>query len=84
MYDANLTFKNGKKMVESFLATPKDRILIETDCPYLTPEPYRGKLNSPKYVTLVVDKMAELLNVSREEVISITTTNAKRVWNINE
>lgn len=79
-----LTFKNGRKMVESFLSTPKDRILVETDCPYLTPEPYRGKLNSPKYVTLVVDKMAELLNISREEVINITTDNAKRVLNINE
>jgi len=79
-----LTFKNGRKMVESFLATPLDRILIETDCPYLTPEPYRGKLNTPSHVTLVVDKMAELLNISREEVIKITTDNAKRVLNINE
>ena len=79
-----LTFKNGRRMQESLLVTPKDKILIETDCPYLTPEPFRGKQNSPKYVELVVNKIAELLNMSKEDVIKLTTANAKRVLNLDE
>ena len=79
-----LTFKNGKRMQESLLVTPKDKILIETDCPYLTPEPFRGKLNSPKYVDLIANKIAELLDMSKDEVISLTSKNAKRVLNLDE
>lgn len=61
---------------------PFDRILVETDCPYLTPVPLRGKRNEPSYVKHVAQKIAELRGVSFEEVAEITTANAKKLFNI--
>ncbi len=75
-----LTFKNAKKLVEILPKIPQDRLIIETDCPYLTPHPHRGKRNEPFYTTLVADKMAELLDMSREEIEKLTTTNAKKLF----
>ena len=77
-----LTFKNARKLVEVFPKIPKNRVIIETDSPYLTPHPYRGKRNEPSYTTLVRDKIADLWNVSKEEVEEITTKNAKELFNI--
>ena len=77
-----LTFKNARKLVEVFPKIPKNRVIIETDSPYLTPHPYRGKRNEPSYTTLVRDKIADLWNVSKEEVEEITTQNAKELFNI--
>src|SRR3989338_8606245 len=57
---------------------PLDRIVLETDCPFLTPEPYRGKRNEPSYVKLTAEKIAELKGVSLEEVGRVTTENATR------
>lgn len=71
-----LTFKNAKKLVEILPKIPKDKLIIETDAPYLTPHPHRGKRNEPFYTTLVADKISELLNISREEVENLTTNNA--------
>lgn len=61
---------------------PLERLLIETDCPYLTPVPYRGKRNEPSYVKYVAEKIAEIKGVSFEEVAQITTENAKKLFNI--
>ena len=77
-----LTFKNARKLVEVFPKIPKNRVIIETDSPYLTPHPYRGERNEPSYTTLVRDKIAELWNVSKEEVEEITTKNARDLFNI--
>ena len=77
-----ITFKNARKLVNVFPKIPKNRVIIETDAPYLTPHPYRGQRNEPFYTTLVRDKIAELWEVSKEEVEEITTQNAKRLFNI--
>jgi len=61
---------------------PLDRLLIETDCPYLTPEPHRGKRNDSSYVRLVAEKIAKIRGMSFEEVAEITTNNAKRLFGI--
>lgn len=76
-----ITFKNARRNLEALLAVPKDRLLVETDCPYMTPVPYRGRTNYPKYVNLVADKVAEALAMPRDEVDKITTENAKRLFN---
>ncbi|NLO20968.1 MAG: TatD family hydrolase [Syntrophomonadaceae bacterium] len=74
-----LTFKNAKKSHEVAQKIPLDRILVETDCPYLSPEPYRGKRNEPARVKLVAQKLAELRGLSLEEIARITSTNARNV-----
>ncbi|SCX92422.1 TatD family hydrolase [Butyrivibrio sp. INlla14] len=78
-----LTFKNAKKMVEVVENTPMDRIILETDCPYLAPEPFRGKRNCSLYLPYVVDKMAEIKKITREEVIKITEDNARRMYGLD-
>ncbi|WP_265446820.1 TatD family hydrolase [Acetivibrio straminisolvens] len=77
-----LTFKNAKKAVEVVERVPLDRLLIETDCPYLTPEPHRGKRNDSSYVRLVAEKIAQIRGISFEEVAETTTNNAKRLFRI--
>ena len=79
-----LTFKNARKMVEVMEDTPMDRILLETDCPYLAPEPFRGKRNSSLYLPYVVKKMAEIKGISADEVISITRENARTMYGLNK
>ncbi|PLY05099.1 MAG: hydrolase TatD [Arcobacter sp.] len=71
-----ITFKNAKKLVEVLAKIPKEKLLIETDGPYLTPHPFRGKRNEPLYTNNVAEKIAELLDLSKEEIEKITTTNA--------
>lgn len=78
-----LTFKNAKKPKEVAKEVPIDRLLIETDCPYLTPHPYRGKRNEPAYVKLVAEQIAELKEMTFDEVAAATTENAKRLFAIN-
>ena len=75
-----LTFKNAKKLVEILPKIPKDKLLIETDAPYLTPHPYRGERNEPYYTIFVSSKMSELLNISDVEVQNLTTNNAKKLF----
>ena len=77
-----VTFKNAKKPKEVAEAVPLDRLLIETDCPYLTPEPYRGKRNESGYVRYVAEKIAEIKNISIVEMAQITTENAKKIFQI--
>ncbi|KAA9012018.1 TatD family hydrolase [Niallia endozanthoxylica] len=78
-----VTFKNAKKPKEVAKEVPLDKLLIETDCPYLAPHPYRGKRNEPAYVRLVAEQIAELKEISIEEVERITTENAKKLFDIN-
>ena len=77
-----ITFKNSRKLRESVLAVGLDHIVLETDCPYLAPEPYRGKRNFSAYLTHVVRELSELLGVSEETIIDTTTRNAERVYGL--
>lgn len=75
-----VTFKNAKKLVETVEAIPLERILLETDCPYMAPEPYRGKRNNSLYLTYVRDKIAEIKGISPEEVERVTEANARTLF----
>lgn len=77
-----VTFKNASKTVDVMRKIPQDRIFIETDCPYLTPEPHRGTRNEPSYVKYVAKKYSELMGISFEEAAEITTRNAMELFNI--
>lgn len=77
-----LTFKNARRAVEAAQALPLDRILIETDCPYMAPEPYRGRRNDSRFVPLVAAKLAELRGLTQQEAGEITAENAKRLYGI--
>ncbi len=77
-----VTFKNGKKMKEVVKATPIERILLETDCPYLAPEPYRGKRNSSIYLDRVAQEIGQLKGMTANEVIEVTEQNAKTLFGI--
>lgn len=71
-----LTFKNAKNLVEVLPLIPKEKLLLETDAPYLTPMPYRGQRNEPAYTLLVAQKMSELLDISVTELHNLTSKNA--------
>lgn len=77
-----LTFKNARKTVEVAAAIPLDRLVIETDCPYMTPVPFRGKRNEPMLVRYVAEKIAEIRGLSIEDVVQITYENGKRIYQL--
>lgn len=77
-----VTFRNARKLVETVQAIPLESILIETDCPYLAPEPNRGKRNDSRNLQYVVEKIAELKGVTPEQVAEITAENAKKLFGI--
>lgn len=77
-----VTFKNAKKPKEVAKEIPLDRLLIETDCPFLAPHPNRGRRNEPAYVKLVAEQIAELKGLSVEEIAKATTENAKRLFKL--
>ncbi|MBN2899353.1 MAG: TatD family hydrolase [Clostridia bacterium] len=77
-----LTFKNNRKTIEVVEVVPLDRLLIETDSPYLTPVPFRGKRNEPAYVQYVADKIAEIKGLTFKEVADATRENGCRIFNI--
>ncbi|SFV55807.1 Putative deoxyribonuclease YcfH [hydrothermal vent metagenome] len=78
-----VTFKNAKKLVNILPRIPKEKLIIETDGPYLTPTPHRGERNEPFYTTFVAQKMAEILEMSKEEIENLTTKNAQNLFNIS-
>ncbi|MBP6015976.1 MAG: TatD family hydrolase [Candidatus Promineofilum sp.] len=77
-----LTYKKADEMRAVATRAPLERLLIETDAPYLTPQPYRGKRNEPAYVRLVAERLAELRGLPVEEIVHITTTNAERLFQL--
>ena len=77
-----VTFKNNRKTKELVKELPLDRIVLETDCPYLTPVPFRGKRNQPVYTKYVAEEIAAIKGISVEEVIKVTTENAKKIYNL--
>ncbi|EZX15983.1 MULTISPECIES: TatD family hydrolase [Mammaliicoccus] len=77
-----VTFKNAKQPKEVAQHVPLDRLLVETDAPYLSPHPYRGKRNEPARVKLVAEQIAELRGISYEEVCKATTENAERLFKL--
>lgn len=77
-----ITFKNARKTVEVVEEIPLEMILIETDAPYLTPVPYRGKRNDSSYLKQVVEKIAEIKGITPEEVARVTTENAEKLFKI--
>lgn len=79
-----VTFKNAKYKQEMFSQLPLDRLLIETDAPYLSPHPHRGKRNEPAFVCEIADKIAQLQSCSQEEVAAVTTANAGRLFSWGE
>ena len=81
-FGGSLTFKKSVHPAEVAAYTPLDRIIIETDCPYLTPEPHRGKRNDSSYMKYVVERLAEIKKISVPEMERITYENAKRLFNI--
>ena len=78
-----VTFKNAKKLVEIVPKIPLTKIVLETDAPYLTPEPFRGKRNEPAYTIYVAKRLAQILGVSEEEIKKQTTQNALSLFQIN-
>ena len=79
-----LTFKNAVRPIEVVQKLPADRLLIETDCPYMTPVPFRGKRNDPSYILLTLEKMAEVRGEDREELAEKLYANALDVYGIRD
>lgn len=77
-----VTFKNAKKALKALEAVPLERLLVETDCPYMAPEPNRGKRNYSGYLPYTVAAMAAVKGVSSDEMAEITAENAERLFNI--
>lgn len=77
-----VTFKNAKKLKEAVEYIPMDKILLETDSPYLAPDPYRGKRNSSLYIPYIAQAIADIKHISVEEVIDITCENAKKMYKV--
>ena len=78
-----LTFKNARKAVEVAASIPLERIVLETDCPYMAPEPFRGKRNDPGKIYRMAEKLAEIRGLSVEEIHAITVENGKKLYKID-
>lgn len=81
-FSGTVTFKNARLPVENAKIIPDDRILVETDCPYLTPHPFRGKRNDSGYMRYTLEKLAEIRGVSFEHIEQVTEENAKRLFSL--
>ena len=77
-----LTFKNARKAIEAASQIPLDRIVLETDCPYMSPEPFRGKRNDPGKLYRMAEKLAEIRGLTLEEIHRITVENGKRLYRL--
>ena len=75
-----LTFKNARKLIDVVTDIPIEKLIIETDCPYMAPTPYRGQRNEPIYTEEVAKKIAELKNISYDEVVRITNENTRKAY----
>ena len=83
-YSGVVTFKSAKDVQESMMMTPLERMLVETDAPYLTPMPYRNRMNEPAMTRYTLEFIAEKRGISSEELAEITRKNTERVLKINE
>ena len=77
-----ITFKNSKELVKAVNLIPLENLLVETDSPYLTPDPFRGKTNEPSYIIHTVSKLSEIKKTSKENVMKLTTNNFKKLFKI--
>ena len=82
-FDGPITYKNNKKAAEVLAVTPVERILLETDSPYLTPVPHRGKRNSSAFLPFIAEKVGEVKGLSAEEVLRITEENGRRLFGLS-
>ena len=82
--DGPVTFKNAKTPKEVADVVPLDRLLLETDCPYLTPHPLRGSLNEPVNIRLILDEIANIKGLSKKHIAEVTFDNACRLFRINK
>ena len=78
-----VTFKKSKELADTVASIPLKNLMVETDSPYLSPEPYRGKPNEPSYIIHTIKKISELKNVSEQEIIKSTTDNFNQLFNLN-
>jgi len=83
-FGGSITFKNARKVVESASAVPLDRLLIETDCPYMAPVPHRGERNESRLLTFVIENLSKIHGISEGELAGITYKNACDVFEIND
>ena len=79
-----LTFKNARRALEAAAALPRDRVVIETDCPYMSPEPFRGRRNDPRNLYRMAEALAQLWQVSPQEAQAITYENGRRLYRMNK
>ncbi len=77
-----VTFKNARKSLEVVKTIPLERLVLETDCPYLAPEPHRGKRNDSSYIPFIAEKIGKLLDMDAQKILNITSENAKRLYNL--
>ena len=78
-----ITFKKSTELADTVSSIPIEKLLVETDSPYLTPEPQRGKSNEPSYIIHTVEKLSEIKKISRDDVITNTTNNFKKLFDLN-
>lgn len=78
-----LTFKNARRALEAAAAVPRDRVVIETDCPYMSPEPFRGRRNDPTRLYRMAEALAAIWNITPEEAQALTFENGKRLYRID-
>lgn len=76
------TFKNARKIPEVIREIPLDRIVLETDCPYLAPEPHRGKRNDSSFIPFIAQRIGEIIGISAQEVLDVTNKNARALYNL--
>lgn len=82
--DGPITFKNNKKQLELLKNIKLDNILLETDSPYLSPEPFRGQTNTPLNLIFIIKKISEIYNISEKEIIEVTNENVVKLFNIGD
>ena len=78
-----LTFKNARRAVEAAAAIPLERIVLETDCPYMSPEPHRGRRNDPRNLPYMAQKLAEIKGIPPEQAAAQTLANGKRLYRLS-
>ena len=78
-----VTFKNAQKTKEVAKNVPLEKLLLETDCPYLTPVPFRGKQNEPSYIKFSAQEIAKIREIDFDEIAEITSNNAIKIFNLN-